>query len=93
MAHDRYVTEIKGKVGSITFFMEPFAPVHVEKLPELLQLYKGTLQFSAKGTPTFVLKYKKFGLVEKEADLMLDHTRRLLQNMKMLYTSDKKQNQ
>lgn len=85
LAHERYVTEIKGKVGSITFYMEPYAPVHVERLPLLLEKYKGVLQFTAKGTPNFVLKYKKYGLVEKEADLMLEHTQQLLCDMKMLY--------
>ena len=84
-AHERYVTEIKGKVGSITFFMEPYAPVHVERLPDILEKYKGTLQFSAKGTPNFVLKYKKYGLVEKEADLMIEHTQRVLDDMAILY--------
>lgn len=85
LAHERFVTEIKGKVGQVTFFMEPFAPVHVEQIPVLLQKYNGVLQFTAKGTPNFVLKYKKYGLVEKEADLMLSHTRRILMDMKMLY--------
>ena len=85
-AHERYVTEIKGKVGCITFYMEPYAPVHVEKLPQLLDKYKNTLQFSAKGTPNFVLKYKKYGLVEKEADLMISLTQRILKEMAILYT-------
>ncbi len=84
-AHERYVTEIKGKVGCITFYMEPYAPVHVEKLPQLLDKYKNTLQFSAKGTPNFVLKYKKYGLVEKEADLMISLTQRILKEMAILY--------
>ena len=39
-AHKRYVTEIKGKVGQITFFMEAYAPVHVEKLPEFMGRYQ-----------------------------------------------------
>jgi transcription-repair coupling factor (superfamily II helicase) len=85
MAHKCYVTEIKGKVGQITFLMEPYAPVHVERLPELLAKYKGTLEFSAKGVPSFVLKYKKYGLVEKEAALMMKHTNRVLNDMAGLY--------
>lgn len=85
-AHARYVTEIKGKVGSVTFMMEPFAPVHVERLPYLLQKYKGALQFTAKGIPNFVLKYKKYGLVEKEAELMIGHVRKVLKDMEMLYS-------
>ena len=85
LAHERFVTEIKGKVGNVTFFMEPMAPVHVERLPILLEKYKGVLSFTAKGTPNFVLKYKKYGLVEKEADLMISHTRQILNEMKLLY--------
>ena len=59
--------------------------MHVERLPDILEKYKGTLQFSAKGTPNFVLKYKKYGLVEKEADLMIEHTQRVLDDMAILY--------
>lgn len=85
VAHQRYVTDIKGKVGHVTFLMEPFAPVHVEMLPQLLDKYKGVLEFSAKGTPNFVLKYKKYGLVEKEAELMIKYTNRILADMAILY--------
>ncbi|MCX4377659.1 MAG: transcription-repair coupling factor, partial [Lachnospiraceae bacterium] len=85
MAHKRYVTEIKGKVGHVTFYMEPYAPVRVERLPMLLERYKGTLDFSAKGTPNFVLKYKKNGLVEKEGERMMKYTNRILTDMAVLY--------
>lgn len=85
MAHRRYVTEIKGKVGQVTFYMEPYAPVHVERLPDLMTKYRGVLEFSAKGTPNFVLKYKKYGLIEKEAEMMMAHTGKLLADMAVLY--------
>ncbi len=85
MAHRRYVTEIKGKMGQITFFMEPYAPVHVERLPKLMAKYKGVLEFSAKGTPNFVLKYKKYGLIEKEAELMMSYTNKILADFALLY--------
>ena len=85
MAHRRYVTEIKGKMGQITFFMEPYAPVHVERLPKLMAKYQGVLEFSAKGTPNFVLKYKKYGLIEKEAELMMSYTNKVLTDFTMLY--------
>ncbi|MDE6917769.1 MAG: transcription-repair coupling factor, partial [Lachnospiraceae bacterium] len=84
-AHRRYVTEIKGKMGRVTFYMEPYAPVHVERLPELMAKYKGVLEFSAKGTPNFVLKYKKYGLMEKEAELMMRCTAKVLADMAVLY--------
>ncbi len=85
LAHRRYVTEIKGKAGQITFLMEPLAPVHVELLPQLLEQYRGALAFSAKGTPNFVLKYKKHGLVEKDAELMIKYTNQVLADMEKLY--------
>ncbi len=85
MAHRRYVTEIKGKTGQITFFMEPYAPVHVERLPELMAKYRGVLEFSAKGTPNFVLKYKKYGLIEKEAEQMMAYTSQVLADFEALY--------
>lgn len=84
-AHKRYVTEIKGKIGQITFLMEPYAPVCVERLPELMAKYKGVLEFSAKGTPNFVLKYRKNGLIEKEAELMMAYTEKMLADMALLY--------
>ena len=88
-AHKCYVTEIKGKVGQITFLMEPYAPVHVERLPELMAKYKGTLEFSAKGTPSFILRYKKYGLVEKEAEWMMKFTDKVLNDMTLLYVNEK----
>lgn len=85
MAHRRYVTEIKGKVGQVTFYMEPYAPVHVERLPELMAKYRGVLEFSAKGTPNFVLRYKKYGLMEKDSEMMMVYTGKLLTEMAVLY--------
>lgn len=85
MAHRRYVTEIKGKVGQVTFYMEPYAPVHVERLPELMAKYRGVLEFSAKGTPNFVLRYKKYGLMEKDSEMMMVYTGKLLTDMAVLY--------
>ncbi len=85
LAHKRYVTEIKGKVGQVTFFMEPYAPVRVEKLPEFMGKYQGTMEFSAKGTPNFVFRYKKYGLVEKEAEVMMGHVNKVLEDMGVLY--------
>ena len=57
----------------------------VEKLPVMLEKYKNVLQFSAKGTPNFILKYKKYGLVEKEAEIMIKYTNMILKDMECLY--------
>jgi transcription-repair coupling factor (superfamily II helicase) len=84
-AHKRYVTEIKGKVGHITFYLEPFAPVKVDKIPDLLAKYKNVLEFSSKGNPNFVLKYRKYGILEKDTSLMMKYTNMILRDMEMLY--------
>lgn len=84
-AHSRYVTEIKGKAGYVVFYMEPFAPVKVEKLPKFLEKRKNTLEFSAKGTPSFTLKYKKCGIAGKEAELMIKNVNGVLADMADLY--------
>lgn len=84
-AHKCYVTEIKGKAGIVTFYMEPYAPVIVENIPKLMQKYQKVLEFDPKGTPCFILRYKKNGLVEKEAELMIKYTNLILKDMQILY--------
>ena len=86
-AHKCYVTEIKGKAGIVTFYMEPYAPVIVENIPKLMQKYQKVLEFDPKGTPCFILRYKKNGLVEKEAELMIKYTNLILKDMQILYSS------
>ena len=54
-------------------------------MAEFMGRYQGTMEFSAKGTPNFVFRYKKYGLVEKEAELMMEHTNRVLEDMAGLY--------
>jgi transcription-repair coupling factor (superfamily II helicase) len=50
-----------------------------------LAKYKGALEFSSKGTPNFVLRYRKYGLLEKDAALMMKYTNMVLRDMEMLY--------
>lgn len=84
-AHNLYCTEVKGKVGLIRISVLPKAPVHVQKIPEFIASYKGALEFETKGTPAFVLKYKKNGLVEKDEALLMEQTETLFMRLKMLY--------
>ena len=85
LAHELYVTEVKGKDGSIRFSIHTKAPVIVEKIPEFIASFGGALSFETKGTPAFILKYKKQELVEKEERALMDHTREVLERMKMLF--------
>ncbi len=83
-AHKLYMTEIKGKNGRILFTFRPDAAVDPLRIPELLRKYGQSLAFTAYGTPFFTYKYKKTGLAETDAELLLAGTEDLLEEMKLL---------
>ena len=83
-AHRLFMTEIKGKSERITFTFRPDAAVDPLKIPELLKKYGQNLAFTAYGTPFFTYKYKKTGLVETDAELLLGKTEELLKDMELL---------
>lgn len=86
-AHRLFMTEIKGKNERITFTFRPDAAVDPLKIPELLKKYGQSLAFTAYGTPFFTYKYKKTGLIETDAELLLGKTEELLKEMELLLTS------
>ncbi|MCM1190273.1 MAG: transcription-repair coupling factor [bacterium] len=88
-AHRLYMTEIRGKNGRITFTFRPDAAVDPLKIPELLKRYGKSLAFTAYGTPFFTYKYKKTGLVETDAELLLNKTEELLEEMRFLLPQEK----
>ena len=83
-AHGLYMTEIKGKNERITFTFRPDAAIDPVRIPEFLKKYGKSLTFTAYGNPFFTYKYKKTGLVETDAELLLDMTEKLLEEMKGL---------
>lgn len=84
-AHEMYITEVKGKVENIRITMLPTAPVKPEMIEPFLAQFGGKLQFIAKGNPCFIYKYKKYGLIEKEEELLLSKTQEVLRAMKILF--------
>lgn len=80
-AHKLYMTEIKGKNERIQFTFRPDARINPAGIPALIKKYKDRLNFTAYGNPFFSYKYKKTGLVEKDAQLLLDMTEQLLSEM------------
>ncbi|MDE6606442.1 MAG: transcription-repair coupling factor, partial [Lachnospiraceae bacterium] len=80
-AHKLYLTEIKGKNEEIRFTFHQNARIQVEKIPMLLEYYQKKLSFNPKGVPCFVYRYKKFGVVEKDAERLLELTEKLLRDM------------
>ena len=83
-AHGLYISEVKGKDALIQFVMRTDAPIRVENIPVLLQRYSGKLSFDPKGTPTFRLRYKKCGVVEKDEETLLALTETALRDMEEL---------
>ena len=83
-AHGLHISEVKGKDALIQFVMRTDAPIRVENIPVLLQRYSGKLSFDPKGTPTFRLRYKKCGVVEKDEETLLALTETALRDMEEL---------
>ena len=83
-AHELFMTEIKGKNERITFTFRPDAKVDPAKIPAFLKKYGQSLTFTAYGNPFFTYKYKKTGLVETDAELLLDMTEKLLKEMESI---------
>ena len=83
-AHKLYMTEIKGKNERIIFTLRPDAGLEPAGIPALLKKHGQSLAFTAYGTPFFTYKYKKTGLVETDAELLLGKTEELLEEMREL---------
>ena len=58
------------------------------KIPTILKKYGEKMAFTAYGNPFFTYKYRKTGLVEKDAELLLNMTEELLDEMKYLLLKD-----
>ena len=79
-AHRLYMTEVKGRNGEIQFLFKPDAEIRPERIPALLKKYD-KLTFNPKGTPFFLFRYKKCGVVERDAQMLLERTETLLASM------------
>ncbi|MCM1136407.1 MAG: transcription-repair coupling factor, partial [Clostridium sp.] len=79
-AHRLYMTEVRGRGGEIRFTFKQDAGILPERIPILLKMYN-KLAFNHKGTPFFLFRYKKCGVVEKDAQMLLSFTEQLLTSM------------
>ena len=68
--------------GELKITMRPDANLKGENLPVILGKHKNKLTFSARGTPVFFYRYKKCGVVEKDAENLIRLTEGLLADMK-----------
>ncbi|MBQ7360237.1 MAG: transcription-repair coupling factor [Lachnospiraceae bacterium] len=83
-AHSLYLTEVKGKNERIQFCFRPDAQIDPAGIPKLNEKYKDKMSFAAYGTPTLTIRYRKTGLVEKDAKLLLDLTEDVLREMEQV---------
>lgn len=86
-AHRLYMTDVKGRNGEIQFLLKPDAKILPEQIPVLLKKYE-KLSFNHKGTPFFLFRYKKCGMVEKDAQILLNFTEELLSSMQQTLLKD-----
>lgn len=81
-AHKLYMTEIKGRNGEIQFILKQDAKIYAERIPELLKK-QDKLSFNYK-MASFLLRYKKCGMVERDAQQLLELTETTLKQMALL---------
>ena len=86
-AHRLYMTDVKGRNGEIQFLLKPDAGILPEQIPVLLKKYE-KLSFNHKGTPFFLFRYKKCGMVERDAQMLLNFTEELLSAMQQILLKD-----
>ncbi len=79
-AHKLYMSEIRGKNEEIRFIMTASAEIMTQNIPALLTKYP-KLSFNAKGVPEFLFRYKKYGMIERDAENLLNTTEELLTAM------------
>jgi len=83
-AHRLYMTEVRGKNEKITFNLRADAGLDPAKIPPFIKKHGKSITFTAYGNPFFTYKYKKTGLAEKDAELLLGRTEGLLKEMEGL---------
>ena len=70
LAHSAYVIAVEQKGEKIKFVMYEQAKVRVEKIPDLVQKYKGDLQFTVDANPYFTYQKKAKNKKDKDEDTL-----------------------
>lgn len=82
-AHKLYLSEVQGKNEQLSFTFLQNASVNTLQIPELLKSYGRKLTFHAKGDPYLRYSYKKCGFAEKDGEMLLSLTEKLLRDMEV----------
>ena len=83
LAHSAYVIAVEQKGEKIKFVMYEKAKVKVEKIPDLIQKYKGDLQFTIDANPYFTYQKKGKNKKDKDEDT-LELVKNVLNDIKLL---------
>ena len=71
LAHQVYVISVEQKGDTFRFTMYEKAKVHVERIPELLESYKGDLEFKIETNPYFIYRKKGKNKKDKDEDVLV----------------------
>jgi len=82
-AHQVYVVSVEQKGDAFKFVMYEKAKVHAERIPTLLEQYKGDLSFKVDANPYFVYQKKAKNNKDKEPDV-LELVKNVLNSIKTL---------
>ena len=74
------------------FVLRNDASVNPEEIPAFIKSYKGNMTFTPVGNPTFTYRVALTGMVEKDAQLLLEICEEILEQMEQkIYTKEGEQ--
>ena len=82
-AHSIYVTSVEQKGEALRFVMYEKAKVHVERIPALIERYRGDLKFTVETNPYFTYLKKSKNKKDKDEDV-LELVKNILNDIKTL---------
>lgn len=83
IAHSAYVTSVEQKDGALKITMYEKAKVQAQKIPLLIQSYRGNLSFKTENPPYFIYQKKGKNKKDKDEDI-LEVVKKLLNDIKSL---------
>lgn len=83
LAHSAYVTSVEEKGGELRLIMYEKAKVQPQKIPELINAWRGSLIFKADNPPCFIYRKQNKSGKEKDEDI-LELVKNLLNEIKGL---------
>lgn len=80
-AHRMYITDVRNVRDRVQFVLRNDANVNPEQIPAFIKGYKGSMTFTPVGAPTFTYRMALTGMVEKDAQLLLETCEGILEAM------------